>query len=158
MRVEYINPFVTSAVDVLSELLHGDVTRGELSLKESSQPVLGVAVIVALTGQVEGRLVMAMDEPTSLAVAAALNGQELEQMDELTRATVTEVANMIAGRATTALADLGYQFDISPPVLLTGDNMTVAADSLEALVVPIDIGIGRLELNVALRDRVPEAR
>ena len=43
-------------------------------------------------------------------------------------------------------------------VLLTGDNMTVAADSLEALVVPIDIGIGRLELNVALRDRVPEAR
>ena len=41
MRVEYINPFVESAFNVLKEVLQGEVKRGELYLKSTSIPVMG---------------------------------------------------------------------------------------------------------------------
>ena len=43
MRVEYINPFVETAFSVLSEVLGGEVRRGDLYLKSTSMPVMGVA-------------------------------------------------------------------------------------------------------------------
>ncbi len=56
MRVEYINPFVEAAFNVLREVLQSDVKRGELYLKSTSMPVMGVAAIVGLAGDVEGRV------------------------------------------------------------------------------------------------------
>ena len=48
MRVEYINPFVEAAFNVLREVLASDVKRGELYLKSTSMPVMGVAAIVGV--------------------------------------------------------------------------------------------------------------
>ena len=56
MRVEYINPFVESAYNVLKEVLNSEVNRGDLYLKSTSMPVLGVAAVVGLAGDVEGRV------------------------------------------------------------------------------------------------------
>ena len=54
MRVEYINPFVETSYRVLKEVLGGiDVKRGELSLKSVAMPVMGVAALVGLAGDVE---------------------------------------------------------------------------------------------------------
>ena len=60
MRIEYINPFVESAFSVLREVLNVDPKRGELYLKSSSQSILGVAAIVGLAGDVEGRVLLDM--------------------------------------------------------------------------------------------------
>ena len=73
MRVEYINPFVESAFSVLSEVIEGEVERSELFLKASSQPVLGLAAIIGLTGDVEGRVLLDMDLSTALAIASTMN-------------------------------------------------------------------------------------
>ena len=63
MRVEYINPFVEAAFNVLREVLQADVRRGELYLKSTSMPVMGVAAIVGLAGDVEGRVLFDMAGP-----------------------------------------------------------------------------------------------
>ncbi|MCK5197764.1 MAG: chemotaxis protein CheX, partial [Spirochaetales bacterium] len=60
MRVEYINPFVEAAFDILKEVLGDDVQRGELYLKSTSQSVMGVAAFVGLAGNVEGRVLFDM--------------------------------------------------------------------------------------------------
>src|SRR5512138_955425 len=104
MRVEYINPFVESAFNVLKEVLNSEMTRGELFLKSSSQPVLGVAAIVGLTGDVQGRILFDMDEKTALAIASAMNGEKISEMNDLAKATITELANMITARAVTKLS------------------------------------------------------
>ena len=47
MRVEYINPFVETSFRVLQEVLGGaDVKRGDLYLKSTAMPVMGVAALV----------------------------------------------------------------------------------------------------------------
>ncbi|MFP4180521.1 MAG: chemotaxis protein CheX [Spirochaetaceae bacterium] len=153
MRVEYINPFVESAFNVLKEVLGQEVKRGELFLKSTSQSVLGVAAIVGLAGDVEGRVLFDMTRETALSVASDMNGEKLEKMDDLAKATITELANMITGQAVTKLHELGFKFDLTPPAIITGTNMEVSDSGVEALIVPVELKDGKIEINVAVRER-----
>jgi len=158
MRVEYINPFVEAAFNVLKEVLGTDVKRGDLYLKSSTMQIQGVAALVGLAGDVEGRVLFDMTKNTALAVASGMNGEEMKVVDDMVKATLTELANMITAQAVTKLHDLGFKFDLTPPALFTGDNMEISNNlEVEALIVPMEIGPGgkdgKIEINVVIRER-----
>lgn len=159
MRVEYINPFVETSYRVLKEVLGGiDVKRGELSLKSVAMPVMGVAALVGLAGDVEGRVLFDMSFQTALNVASKMNGETISQFDDLAKATISELANLITAQAVTKLHDLGFKFDLTPPTLFAGEKMEIAAlpgsaQNVEALIVPLISECGEIELNVAIRER-----
>ncbi|EMB21901.1 chemotaxis protein CheX [Treponema denticola] len=154
MRVEYINPFSEAAYNILSQVLSEDIKRGDLYLKSTCMPVMGVAAIVGLAGDVEGRVIFDMTLDTALKIASAMNNEELSEFDELARATITELANLITAQAVTKLHDLGFKFDLTPPALFTGENMKISNNDIEALIVPMTAPQGKVEINVAIRDRV----
>jgi chemotaxis protein CheX len=157
MRVEYINPFVESAFSVLKEVMDAEVKRGEIYLKPTTMSIQGVAALVGLAGDVEGRVLFDMTKETALHVAGAMNQEEFTTFDELAKATIQELANMITAQAVTKLHDLGFKFDLTPPALFTGDNMEVSTNlgEVEALIVPMELGNnGKIEVNVAIRERV----
>ena len=157
MRVEYINPFVESAYNVLKEVLKSEVNRGELYLKSTSMPVLGVAAIIGLAGDVEGRVLFDMKKDTAIKVANAMlqdmDMDSISELNEMGRATITELANMITGQAVTKLHDLGFKFDLTPPAIFTGENMEISNSNVEALIVPMEIPQGKIEINVAVKER-----
>jgi chemotaxis protein CheX len=154
MRVEYINPFVEAAFNVLKEVLNTDVKRGDLYLKSTTMSIMGVAALVGLAGDVEGRVLFDMTKQTALNVAGAMNGEEFTQLDEMAKATITELANMITAQAVTKLHDLGFKFDLTPPALFSGENMEISNQEVEALIVPMELGPhGKMEINVAVRER-----
>ena len=157
MRVEYINPFVESAFSVLQEVLSTEVKRGEIYLKPTTMAIQGVAALVGLAGDVEGRVLFDMTKDTALYVAGAMNQEEFKVFDEMAKATIQELANMITAQAVTKLHDLGFKFDLTPPALFTGDNMEVSTNlgEVEALIVPMELGSnGKIEVNVAIRERI----
>lgn len=153
MRVEYINPFSEAAYNILSQVLEGEMKRGDLYLKSTCMPVMGVAAIVGLAGDVEGRVIFDMTMDTALKIASAMNSEDLATFDELARATITELANLITAQAVTKLHDLGFKFDLTPPALFSGDNMQISNNNIEALIVPMETPHGKVEINVAIRDR-----
>jgi chemotaxis protein CheX len=146
MRVEYINPFVEAAFNIIKEVLQCEIIRDELYLKKSTQPVMGVAAIVGLAGDVEGRVLIDMSQETAIKVASTMNGEELTTLDEL--------ANMVTAQAVTKLHDLGFKFDLTPPAIITGENMQVSDINVEALIVPLGLPHGKIEINVAIRERL----
>lgn len=146
MRVEHINPFVEAAHNVLTEVLQVEIRRGELYLKSTAAPVLGVAAIIGLAGDVEGRVLLDMSRQTAIDVASGM----LKSMD---MEPIIELANMITGQAVTKLHNLGFKFDLTPPALVTGDNMEISNSNVEALIVPVEMPQGRMEINVAIRER-----
>ena len=123
MRVEYINPFVEAAYSILKDVLDDEVRRGELYLKATSMPTMGVAALVGLAGDVSGRVVFDMDMPTAIKIAGRMNREEFTVFDEMAKATITELANMITAQAVTKLYDLGFRFDLTPPALFSGQNL-----------------------------------
>jgi chemotaxis protein CheX len=157
MRVEYINPFVESTFSILKEVLNTDVKRGDIFLKPTSMKIQGVAALVGLAGDVEGRVLFDMTKPSALHIAGTMNGEEFSTLDELAKATIQELANMITAQAVTKLHDLGFKFDLTPPALFTGENMEVSTNlgEVEALIVPMELGgSAKIEVNVAIRERI----
>ena len=154
MRVEYINPFVETAFSILTEVLGGEVKREPLYLKSTSMPVMGVAALVGLAGDVEGRVLFDMTIDTALKIASQMNMEELTEFDELAKATITELSNMITAQAVTKLHTLGFKFDLTPPTIFTGEKMEISDHQVEALIVPMLTEMGRVEVNVAIREKV----
>ncbi len=152
MRIEYINPFVESAIEVLKKTVTQDVTRGKLSLRKSVSSMLGLALIVGITGQVTGRVVIDMPQDLGLQIASIMNEEKLINFDDLTNSTLTELANMIVGKAITNLHRLGYKFDLTPPTLFMGDNLRLSDNKIEALIVPLELLNNKIEINVALKE------
>ncbi len=56
---------------------------------------------------------------TAISVASSmLTNMDMEpvtEFNDMARATVTELANMITGQAVTKLHNLGFKFDLTPP-------------------------------------------
>ena len=160
MRVEYINPFVETSYSVLKEVLGGaDVKRGDLYLKSTAMPMMGVAALVGLAGDVEGRVLYDMTIETALNIASKMNGETLPEFDDLAKATISELANLITAQAVTKLQELVFKFDLTPPALFVGQKMEIAAlggthtENVEALIVPLISECGKIEVNVAIRER-----
>jgi len=161
MRVEYINPFVESTFDMLTQCVGSGVKRGELSLKPTSKEISGVAVLVGLAGDVEGRVLLDMTKETAIYVADGMTKTMIDpdfagftNFDDEAKSTIQELANLVTAQAVTKLHDLGFKFDLTPPALFTGDNMEIAQTGIEALIVPMMLGSDKkIAVNVAIREK-----
>ena len=65
MKMELIQPFINSADAVLSQMLQSPTSVGNLTMEEEAYRRKGVAALVWLTGDIEGRII-AMGDPAEV--------------------------------------------------------------------------------------------
>jgi chemotaxis protein CheX len=151
MRMELIQPFINAADAVLAQGLQCPTSVGNLSMEQEAYRRKGVAALIWITGDIEGRIVIDLDPDTAVRVASRFAGVELPESDELVRETVCELANQVIGNAVTSLNDQGFHFRVHPPVLHTSDHGPKSTEDTEALVICFETRIGNVFLNIALR-------
>jgi chemotaxis protein CheX len=151
MKMELIQPFINSADAVLAQSLQCETRVGDVSMEEETYRRKGVAAIVEITGDIEGRIILDTDPSTALHVAKHLAGGDIDSSDELVRETVCELANMVIGNAVTSLNDQGFRFKISPPEVHTADQGLSGSEETEALVMCFETAKGTLFMNIAMR-------
>ena len=66
MKMELIQPFINAADAVLAQGLQGTTKVGNLSMEEEAYRRKGVAGMVALTGDIEGRIILDLDPQTAV--------------------------------------------------------------------------------------------
>jgi chemotaxis protein CheX len=148
--MELIQPFINAADCVLAQGLQCPMSIGNLSMEEEAYRRKGVAAMVAVTGDIEGRIIFDLDPETAVRVASRFAGAELPESDDLVRETVCELANQVIGNAITALNDQGFRFRVHPPTLHTTDGARSSEDT-EALVICFETCSGDVFMNIALR-------
>ena len=157
MRVEYINPFVESAMTVLREMAGIEFTRGDLALRTYPLLTKGMVIVIGVAGQIEGRVLYDMDMETALKISGLMMGGEtVTEYDEMVASALAELGNIISGNAISQLNDLGFEFDITPPTLFVGDNLEMSSPNLDTqtLVIPLlQPEVGEIIINVALREK-----
>jgi CheY-specific phosphatase CheX len=145
MKMELIQPFINAADAVLAQALKSPTSIGNLSM---------VAAVVALTGDIEGRIVFDLESEAAVRVASCFAGSELPESDELVRETVCELANQVTGNAVTSLNDQGFHFRVHPPLLHTSERGPISTEDTEALVICFETACGNVYMNIALRYNV----
>ncbi|MHB1415596.1 MAG: chemotaxis protein CheX [Chloroflexota bacterium] len=153
MNVDLMNPFVDAALSVLEAEVGPPIERGPLTLQRSTFAGQDITAVVAVTGQLQGLVLFGFAKSTALALVSAIIGQEFQAFDDLAESGVAELGNVITGRAAMSLADNGYQAKIAPPLLLSGKGARISTLDITRLVVPIETRCGRVELQLALREK-----
>ena len=157
MKMALIQPFINAADAVLSQGLQSPMLIGNLSMEQEAYRRKGVAALVWLTGDIEGRIIFDLDSPTAVRIASQFAGAELPESDALVRETVCELANQVIGNAVTTLNDQGFHFRVHPPVLHTSEHGTQSSEDTEAMVLSFETPSGSVFLNIALRyNRQPQ--
>ena len=151
MKMELIQPFINAADAVLAQGLQSPTSIGNLTMEEEAYRRKGLAALVWLTGDIEGRIIFDLDPETSVRVASRFAGTELPESDALVRETVCELANQIIGNAITALNDQGFHFRVHPPVIHTSERGAKSSEDTEALVLCFETCSGNVFMNIALR-------
>jgi len=151
MKIELIQPFINAADAVLSQGLQSATKVGNLSMEEDAYRRKGVAGMVALSGDIEGRIILDLEPQTALRVASHYAGAELPESDALIKETIFELANQVVGNAVCSLNDQGFHFRVHPPLLVTGDEGDKTSEDVEALVICFETSLGNVFMNVALR-------
>jgi len=151
MKMELIQPFINAADAVLAESLQCPTHVGDVSMDEEAYRRKGVASLVTIKGDIEGRIIFDIDTPTAAKVATFLAGSDMPESEEVARETVCELANMVIGSAITSLNDQGFRFKITPPVVHTADLGEKSDEEQEALVMCFDTEKGNVYMNIAMR-------
>jgi CheY-specific phosphatase CheX len=151
MKMELIQPFINAADAVLSQGLSGTTKVGNLSMEEDAYRLKGVAGMVALTGDIEGRIILDCEPQTAVRVASHYAGADLPESDALVKETIFELANQVVGNAVCSLNDQGFHFRVHPPMLLTSEEGDRSSEDVEALMICFETSLGNVFMNVALR-------
>jgi len=151
MKMELIQPFINAADAVLAQGLQCSMSIGNLSMEEEAYRRKGIAALIWVTGDIEGRIILDLDPETAVRVASKFAGTELPETDSLVRETVFELANQVIGNAVTVLNNEGFHFRVHPPVLHTSEHGPKTSEDTEALVICFETGIGEVFMNIALR-------
>jgi chemotaxis protein CheX len=151
MKMELIQPFINAADAVLSQGLKSPMVVGNLAMEREAYRRKGVAAVIQLTGDIEGRVIFDLAPRTAAEVASHFAGTELPETDDLVREAVCELANQVIGNAVATLNDQGFHFRVHPPELHTSDDGPTSTEDTEALVLCFETASGNVFMNITLR-------
>lgn len=126
MNVEFINPFISSLLNVLSTMAQTSLTPGKPQLKKNEVAKGDVSGLIGMVGpQTKGSLSITFDGDLALTVMERMLGERPAGINEEVTDMVGEITNMVAGGAKNLLGDKGYEFDMATPVVVSGKEHTI---------------------------------
>src|SRR5271157_1978432 len=150
MRMELIQPFINAADAVFAESLQAPTKIADLSMDENTYRRKGVAALVTIKGDIEGRVILDLAPEVAMRVASQLAGAELPESEQVICETVCELANMVIGNSVTLLNDKGFRFKVSPPEVHTNPEGLASDHETEAMVVAFETPCGDVYLNISM--------
>src|SRR5579859_7371383 len=153
MRAEFVNPFLQAASEVLETELGSEPTRGVIGLRRSAYTTEEVTAVVQVIGTIAGVVLYGMPEKTARAIVQHLQGSPCEEFDTFAQSGISELGNVITGRATSLLALAGFPSNLAPPLLIVGRGRMVSQNDQQRLVIPLETPLGSIHIQVVLITR-----
>lgn len=99
-----------------------------------------VSAIIGFVGPWSGSMIINTSESTACFLAGSLLGEKLNALDNQGLDSLSEIANMIAGGAKSALSTTEYKSDrISVPSIIVGDISSFFARGMVSVSVEFEI-------------------
>ncbi len=151
INVELINPFFKSFVNTLNQFGLSNVKKGAVKKRERLESDYQVNVLVGIVGDIKGNVTYNFSLETAKNIAKTMMmGMEVEELDEMAKSAISEMANMITGGASAIFETMEKETDISPPTLIIGNNIKAWISQVESISVEFNTDIGNIELSIGL--------
>ncbi len=153
MKVEFINPFVKAAYDVLQQEINAQIEKGALSIEDTSVTTQEeVTVLIGVTGQLQGVVIYSLSERTAKNIVSEMIKERVPIFDSMAESAIAEMGNVISGLASAQLEANGYVCNIAPPTVIIGRGVIISTVNIKKLVIPLNTEHGSMRISVALRE------
>ncbi len=144
MNFQFVSPFLTSILNVLSTMASLAAKHGKPSYKTSATACGDVSGIIGMASeQAKGTLAVTFTEPVALEITKRMLGDELTEIDHTVIDMVGEITNMVTGGAKSLLSEKGYRFDMAIPSVISGKNHVIHHKSkVPVILVPFHTDAG----------------
>jgi chemotaxis protein CheX len=156
MNMDLIQPFINSLDAVISEIMRCNARIADVTMEQGSYQRSGVAALVALSGDIQGRIILDMDTAAAAQAASDLAGISGAPSEETAREIICELTNMVIGNSVTQLNDRGYKFKVHPPELFVIDVGPQGMLDSETVLLRFELPKGAVYLNIAVHDNAHE--
>lgn len=154
IKVEFVNPFLESILNVLSTMAMIEAKPGRPSLKTSEVACGDVTGIIGMTGErARGTLAITFTEFVILEITKRMLGEEATSIDDTVIDLVGEITNMVTGGAKKLLSEEGYTFDMAIPSVVAGKSHTIRHKSkAPIIIVPFSTGAGEFYVEICFEE------
>lgn len=150
MKVEFINPFIKAASDVIKTEVNVSVEKGDLTIEASSFTSQEVTVMIGVTGHVMGIVLYGMSERTAKNIVSVMLNKHVAIFDKMVESAIAEMGNVITGIASAELEKAGYNCKIAPPTLISGKGVIISTIDIKRLLIPLQCELGEIQISVAM--------
>lgn len=140
---KYIQTILNGSIQVLNNILPMNISITSPTM--TSEPFIqdGIGVLIGLTGDIKGRVIIDSAPTTFGAIGAKMFGMPLE--GEMLESFTGEFGNMFAGNFATLLGENAFVVDITPPTVFVGNTKIYGFDKAFRLPAEID-GAGNITI------------
>jgi len=155
MDVTIINPFLSAAMNLFENMFDIEAKAGTpYLLEEAGKHRWEISGILGLTGDYQG--IVGFRLPRVLAdkmlERSGIETKSEEERVETVYGMIGEMTNIIAGNASSAIAD--YTIEISPPVVILGDNHHIAwPKTMPVVAIPFSTPNGPFEVDICFKKK-----
>ncbi|WP_379131150.1 chemotaxis protein CheX [Paenibacillus sp. sgz500958] len=143
-----INAVVSGLEKVLTQYLGLSFRSGEPLLQQSSVHTDSVAVMVGMTGDVRGEIILSMDYEVLKGIVSVMCGFTVDSIDDMGWSAFGEFGNWVGAACCSAFNDLQMNTNITPPVLHEGKSNLRTSSSF--ISIPVYAGDLTLILHLSL--------
>lgn len=129
MKAEFINPFVTSTLNIFSTMLNMKPVKKGLYIKKKKISKHEISAFIGLAGTLEGFVTISFSEKIALKVAEGFLMEPKTEFDDDVIDVIGEMVNMVAGGAKKDFTEKGMPFKISIPSIITGKGHMLGVSS-----------------------------
>jgi chemotaxis protein CheX len=147
MKVEFINPFVSAAMNVFSTMFSTELKRGQVYLRKGDQSHGGVSGVIGISGKAIGIAAIIVSDQTAMKATERFLGNPVTEVNEDVVDCVGEIINMVAGNAKAQIEQ--FKLSISLPSIIRGrDHMIEFPSDVSPICIPFTSDIGDLLLQI----------
>lgn len=121
MKADFINPFLTSLLEVMTTMARIDLKPGKPRVKTDRKSQGDVSGLIGMVGsQTRGSFSISFEKTLVLKVYANMLGERTDDIDDQVTDMVGEITNMVTGGAKRRLGEKGYDFEMATPAVVSG--------------------------------------
>ncbi|MCB2297381.1 chemotaxis protein CheX [Clostridium tagluense] len=155
MNVEYINPFIEASKSIINQTTGFNPSLGKIYIKGTPYKGADVVVLIGLTGEIQGNVIISLSKKIACKIAAAMMGEiSLVELDEIGKSAISELCNMILGTAASIFYKKNISIDITPPTVFTGNNIELSLSKAVIVCIPLEFDDGdSVDINITYKEK-----
>ncbi len=136
----------------MPQLGYCNIREEQVSTKSLDSLDSGVNIIIGIVGALRGNVIFSIGPQTAKAIASTMMGIAVDELDDMAKSALSELANMLTATAVTTFYSMGKPIDISTPTLLESEKLSIKLNANQILFLRFCADENAIEICLAIEN------